>query len=148
MIIRWKTKKPLVVMSYLRAQCLVHFFSPSIFRGLIVSKRLLDTHTHPQESGGSPASRSRRQIPRATAVGTLHLTGPGRFFCSSTVPLTAHCGQINTALPGPDMCHSMLQGCQPVFICVYSIPRHLGSGEFKPCIGIYFSRRKLFLNET
>lgn len=47
-------------------------------------------------------------------------------------------------------CHCMLQGCWPVFVCVYSTPHHLGSGEFKLCMRWFFNlpKKKIILEWT
>lgn len=102
-----RQKTPLVVMSYLKAQWLVHSFIPDIFKVLTFSKRLLAPPLSPppprQEFGGSPTPTGRQQIHCATALGTLHLTLRGGSLCSNAVPLTGHYSQINMALPGPDI---------------------------------------------
>lgn len=114
---RWK--KPPAIISYLRARWLVQ----SLARRF--SKRLLNTHTlNLQEFGDSSISTGRWQIHCAAALGTLHLILSGGL-------LLWQDSQNNTALPRPD---STLQGCWPIFTCVYSNPHHMGKGEFKPSI--------------
>lgn len=47
-----RQKKTQFPMPYFRAQWLGQFFSPGIFKGLIFSKQLLDTHIHPLRTRG------------------------------------------------------------------------------------------------
>lgn len=135
-----RQKKTQFPMPYFRAQWLGQFFSPGIFKGLIFSKQLLDTHIHPLRTRGF-TTICRQQKTCATALHAPDLIPPGGSPCSNVTPLTGHYRQLCT------LCQHR---CWTIFICVYLIPHHLPGGDLKPCIDFYFFncwRRKLFKNK-
>lgn len=129
-------------MPYFRAQWLGQFFSPGIFKGLVFSKQLLDTHIHTLRTWGFTTFH------RQTAENLCH---------SSTHTWPDPTGRLT--LQQCDSPHRALQTtlyivpqhrCWTSFICVYLIPHHLPGGDLKPCIDFYFFncwRRKLFKNK-
>lgn len=114
-----RQKTPLIVMSYLRAQWLVH----------------------PQH----PQAGSRYTVPQLWAYFTWLYMGAH----SAAMLFLSQATTVKLIWPSQDqtLCHSTLQGCWPIFIYVYSISHHLDSGEFKPSIWGFFNlvKKKIIL---
>lgn len=138
-----RQKTPLIVMSYLKAQWLVHSFIPDIFKVLTFSKRLLAPPLSPPPPAKNlgvhqhPQAGSRYTVLQLWAHFTWLYVGAH----SAAMLFLSQATTVKLIWPSQDqtLCHSTLQGCWPIFIYVYSISHHLDSGEFKPCIWGFFN---------